>query len=200
MAVLRSLARAEYSPMHIGHYALASENYCHFTSPIRRYPDLTIHRLFADVVRKGHVTAPETAELVTLGEHCSTTDRTAEEAGRELTTVLVLQFLSEKIGESFEGVVTGVANFGLFVQLPRYGVEGLIRMQDLGDDWWEVNARNGEIRGERTGKRYRIGDAVTVRITSVDLARRQLNLQPDRRAENEGKGGQKSKRRKNRKK
>ncbi|MHC4718780.1 MAG: ribonuclease R family protein, partial [Planctomycetota bacterium] len=113
MAVLRSLTRAEYSPMQIGHYALASDNYCHFTSPIRRYPDLTVHRLFADVVRKGEVFAPETAELVALGAHCSTREETAEEAERELTTVLVLQFLSDKVGDSFEGVVTGVTNFGM---------------------------------------------------------------------------------------
>jgi len=201
MAVLRSLTRAEYSPMMIGHYALASDSYCHFTSPIRRYPDLTVHRLFAEVVRKRQPSGPETPELVSLGTHCSTTEETAEEAERELTTVLVLQFLADKVGESYDGVVTGVTNFGLFVQLPRYGVEGLIRMQDLGDDWWEVNARNGEIRGERTGKRYRIGDAAKVRIVSVDVARRQLNLLPDRWAEGGGDGGgKKAKRRKGRKK
>jgi len=180
LAVLKSFEQAEYSPMRVGHFALASDNYCHFTSPIRRYPDLTVHRLFADLARKRRPGAPDVAELVALGSHCSTTERRAEAAEEELRTVLLLQFLAGKVGESFDGVVTGVTNFGLFVQLPRYVIEGLIRMADLGDDWWEVSTQAGEIRGERSGRRFRIGDPLKVRIASVDPARRQLNLLPDR--------------------
>ena len=176
LAVLRSFMQAEYSPMRIGHFALASDNYCHFTSPIRRYPDLTVHRLAAAVIEKRDLPAQDPSALVKLGEHCSTTERRAEAAEQELITVLVLQLLATKIGEQFDAVVTGVANFGMFAQLPRLGVEGLVRMEDIGDDWWEVSARSGEIRGERTGKRFRIGDPLTVQIASVNVSARQLNL------------------------
>ena len=178
LAVLKSLEQATYSPMHVGHFALASTNYCHFTSPIRRYPDLTVHRLFADVARKGPIRQDSPADLVKLGEHFSMTERRAEAAEGELRTVLLLQLLSQHLGDMFEGVVTGVTNFGLFVQLSRYLIEGLIRMEDLGDDWWEVQAAHGEVRGERSGKRFRIGDPMTVRVVSVNIAGRQLNLAP----------------------
>ena len=178
LAVLKSFEQAEYSPMKIGHFALASSNYSHFTSPIRRYPDLTVHRLLADVIAKRRPAPADMAELVALGEHCSATDRRAEAAGQELRCVLILQLLAKKIGDEFNGVVTGVTNFGLFVELPQYMIDGLVRLTDLGDDWWEVSAQRGEIRGQRTGQRHRIGDLFAVRILSVDLAARQLNLAP----------------------
>ena len=182
LAVLKTFQAAEYSPMQIGHFALASENYCHFTSPIRRYPDLTIHRLVREHCRgklKGRP-ADDVSELTRLGEQCTTSERRAEATEDELREVLVLQFLQTKVGDEFEGVITGVTNFGLFVQSPQFLVEGLVRMQDLGDDWWEVEARYGQLRGERTGRRYRIGDLLRVRIAAVDVARRQLNLVPAR--------------------
>jgi ribonuclease R len=182
LAVLKSFQQAEYSPMKVGHYALASRNYCHFTSPIRRYADLTIHRLFADVVRGKDLPPADMAELVQAGEHLSTTERRAESAEQELKTLLILQLLATKVGEVFAGVVTGVTNFGIFVQISRFGIEGLIRMDDLGDDWWEVSPQHGEVRGQRTGRKFRIGDALTVRIASVNTSGRQLNLALDRSA------------------
>ena len=179
LAVLKMFEQAEYSPMRIGHYALASKNYCHFTSPIRRYPDLTVHRLIAEHCRGMLVHRPpeDVPALVKLGATCSATERQAEQAEDELRTVLLLQHLEGKVGETFCGVITGVTNFGVFVQSPRYLIDGLIRIEHLGDDWWEIEPRHGLIRGERTGKTYRIGDTLDVLIASVDVARRTLDLQ-----------------------
>jgi len=183
LAILKMFEQAEYSPMRIGHYALASKDYCHFTSPIRRYPDLTVHRLAAELCRGTLANRPpeDIPALVKLGELCSVNERHSEAAEQELRTVLLLQHLTTKVGEEFEGVITGVTNFGVFVQSPRYLIDGLIRIEHLGDDWWELDARYGHIKGERTGKTYRIGDTISVVIAAVDVARRQLDLVPQAR-------------------
>ncbi|MFP3937767.1 MAG: ribonuclease R [Phycisphaerae bacterium] len=199
LAVLKTFQQAEYSPMKIGHFALASRHYCHFTSPIRRYPDLTVHRLLTEYLRgelKGR--PPEDLDaLVKLGEHCSAAERRSQAAEDELREVLVLQFLEDKVGENFPGVITGVTNFGVFVQLERFLIDGLIRLPDLGDDWWEVQPQYGQVRGEMSGKRYRIGDEMEVRISNVDVPSRQLSLIPAKEIEPQGrrggKGGKKGK-------
>jgi len=192
LAVLRTYQQAEYSPMRTGHFALASTHYCHFTSPIRRYADLTVHRMVAEYCRQRLDTRPpeDMSELITLADHCSQASRRAEAAERELREVLVLQLLVTKVGEGFDGVITGVTNFGLFVRMPRFNIEGLVRMQDLGDDWWDVDPRTGTIRGQRSGQVMRIGDVLAVRIAGVDVARRQLNLVLDR-GEGKKKGAKK---------
>jgi ribonuclease R len=195
LAVLKSLSRAEYSPEQIGHFALASENYCHFTSPIRRYADLTIHRLLdAYFTARGDATGgkgrdrggrkskpvlediPSYEDLVELGKHISFTERRSSDAERELRQVKVLTLLQDKIGEEFQGVVTGITNFGIFIQLTAYLVDGLIRYEDLMDDWWDVDDRGGFVRGQRTGLRIGIGDVTKVYVIKVDLARRELGL------------------------
>ncbi|WP_428938921.1 ribonuclease R [Fontivita pretiosa] len=197
LAVLKSLTRAEYSPLPIGHYALASEHYCHFTSPIRRYADLTIHRLldayfhaidarFSDGPvgrvkggRKGKVIledVPDEKELLELGRHLSFTERRSEDAEQELRRVKLLELLSKHIGDEFTGVVTGITNFGIFVQLTNWLIDGLIRYEDLLDDWWEVDEQAGRIRGQRTGQRIGIGDVARVIVVKVDLPRRELDL------------------------
>ena len=187
LAVLKSLARAEYSPKVIGHYALASEHYCHFTSPIRRYADLTIHRLLdayfeaqANAHTRRHKVELEWAlsvdDLTTIGRQMSFTERRAEDAERELRQVKVLTLLLARVGEEFQGVITGIANFGLFVQITEYLIDGLVRYEDLLDDWWDVDERAGQVRGQRSGKRLGIGDVVKAVIVKVDVARRELNL------------------------
>ena len=189
LAVLKSLSRAEYSPEPIGHYALASEHYCHFTSPIRRYADLMVHRLLDSYVK--HRDSDRSAKrkkrteldqvipyekLVEVGRHISFTERRADDAERELREVKVLELLKQRVGEEFMGVVTGITNFGIFVQISDYLIDGLIRYEDLMDDWWDVDERSGVVRGERTGRKIGIGDVAKVIIVAVDVPRRELTL------------------------
>jgi ribonuclease R len=191
LAVLKSLTRAEYSPEKIGHFALASLHYCHFTSPIRRYADLTIHRLldayFSARTESGSVAqstrkkvvledVPTYDDLVKVGQHISFTERRSQDAERELRQVKVLELLEKHIGEEFDGVITGITNFGIFVQIRQYLIDGLIRYEDLMDDWWQVDEKAGKVFGQRTGTRIGIGDVAKVVIVGVDLARRELNL------------------------
>jgi ribonuclease R len=182
MAVLRSLEQAEYSPQPIGHFALASECYTHFTSPIRRYPDLTVHRLVQHYLdgqldsAQDRSVLPGEDELAELGRHCSFTERRSEDAEREMRTVLVLQFLEDHPGEEWDGVVTGVTEFGVYVQLQQFLIDGLMRFTDLPDDWWDVHADRGYVVGERTGRRLAIGDALRVRILGVHVPQRHLDL------------------------
>jgi ribonuclease R len=184
MMVLRSLSRAEYSPEVIGHFALASEHYCHFTSPIRRYADLTIHRLLdayfeARQAKQKKVDpddVPTYDQCVDLGKHISYTERRSEEAERELRQVKVLELLQKHVGDDFAGVVTGITNFGIFIQIQKYLIDGLIRYEELLDDWWDVDDKAGVVRGQRTGIRIGIGDVAKVRVAAVDLPRRELKL------------------------
>jgi ribonuclease R len=183
ITVLRSLARAEYSPLHIGHFALASTNYCHFTSPIRRYADLTIHRLLGCYLEHQlnmiglEEVLPE-FELAEVGKHITFTEERAEEAEKELKAVLILQMLSERIGQEMDTVVTGLTNFGVFVQCIRFGIEGLIHMEDLGIDDWRYDNKSQQILGRHSGKSISLGQPMRTRIVSVNIPARQLNLAP----------------------
>lgn len=182
LAVLRSMARAEYSPKKIGHYALASKAYSHFTSPIRRYPDLVIHRLLNDYLTgrlrtaKQRASAPSEEALFQIGKRCSYTEQRAEDAERELRMVKKLQFLAGRLGEIEEGVVTGATNVGIFVQLRKYLIDGLVRFNDMADDWWELDPRGGCVYGQRSGRCIRIGDPLRVQIAAVDVSMRDLDL------------------------
>jgi ribonuclease R len=174
-AALRSLQRAVYSPEEDGHYALASECYCHFTSPIRRYPDLTIHRLL-DAIIAGKKPRNDVAELAVLGEHCSDRERRAESAERELTRVKLLEYLATRQGEELDAVITGVEEFGLFVQGVELPAEGLVHISSLRDDFYRYDKRFHTLIGNRAGNRFRLGDSVRVVIARVDVDRRELDF------------------------
>ena len=174
-AVLRSLPQAVYSPVEEGHYALAAEFYCHFTSPIRRYPDLTIHRL-VDALIDGTKPENQAGELVVLGEHCSQRERRAEAAERELTKVKLLSYLENRIGEEFDGVITGVTDYGFFVRGTEIPVEGLVHIASLLDDYYHFERRSHLLEGRREGNQYRLGDMVRVRVARVDIERREVDL------------------------
>jgi ribonuclease R len=181
LVVLRSMERARYSPLHIGHYALASELYGHFTSPIRRYADLLVHRALDDYLSRQHSADSvqvDTQELVEIGEHITFTEERADDAERELKTVLILQMLADKVGEELDCVVTGLTNFGVFVQSRKLGIEGLVQLADLGPDQWQYHPKAGCVIGKNSGKLVCLGQPMKVRIVSVNVAARQLNVSP----------------------
>ncbi len=174
-AVLRSLQRAVYSPAEDGHYALASDCYCHFTSPIRRYPDLTIHRLL-DQLHHGRKPANNLEEIARVGEHCSDREQRAEKAERELTKLKLLIYMSQRVGEELDGVVTGVEEFGLFVQGVNLPAEGLVRVSSLANDFYRYDRKSHSLTGNRTGNAFRLGDLVRVSVARVDVDRRELDF------------------------
>ncbi|MEX0669212.1 MAG: ribonuclease R [Pirellulales bacterium] len=173
-AVLRSLTRAAYGPQEDGHYALASDCYCHFTSPIRRYPDLTVHRALESIA---HGRRPPADGLVHLGAECSDLERRAESAERELVKLKLLNFLKSKVGEEMDAVVTGVEAFGLFVQGLALPAEGLVPLETLPDDTYRYDRASHTLSGRRPGQSFRLGDRVRVAVARVDLDRRELNFQ-----------------------
>ena len=179
--LLRSLKQATYTPEDQGHYALASDDYCHFTSPIRRYPDLQVHRQLGSLLdhRKPKADADE---LVALAEHCTRTERRAEAAEREVIKIKLLTHLETRIGEAFRAVIIGVEDFGLFAQLVELPIEGLVHVTSLGDDYYYKEAETHSLVGRRSGQRFRLGDAIEVRVARVDVDRRELDLVPIDRA------------------
>ena len=174
-AVLRSLERAVYSPEEEGHFALASKCYCHFTSPIRRYPDLTIHRLLR-ALSAGRSDTTSDEEWLLLGDHCSQREQRATDAERELNRVKLLSYLSTRIGMRLEGIITGVESFGLFVTGSDLPAEGLIHITALGDDFYQFDRAGHAMVGFRSGNLFRLGDAVRVAVAAVDVDRRQLDF------------------------
>jgi ribonuclease R len=172
-AVLRSLSRAAYGPQEEGHYALASDCYCHYTSPIRRYPDLTVHRAL-DLLSRGRRAAAD--GLDQLGQECSLLERRAEAAERELVKLKLLIFLSTRTGQEMEAVVTGVEPFGLFVQGLELPAEGLVAAESLPDDVYRFDRASHTLVGRRAGNAFRLGDRVRVRVFRVDLDRRSLDF------------------------
>lgn len=164
--MLRSLQQAIYSPDNVGHFGLAYESYTHFTSPIRRYPDLLIHRAIKAVLRKKKYHAGDWHEL---GAHCSMTERRADEATRDAEAWLKCYYMRDKVGESFDGTISGVTGFGVFVALDSIYIEGLVHISELGSDYFHYDDAKHHLLGERTGARYRLGDRIRVTVVRVDM-------------------------------
>jgi ribonuclease R len=174
--LLRSLKQAVYSPSNKGHFGLAFDAYVHFTSPIRRYPDLLVHRVIkALLARKKY----EGVDWEALGRHCSETERRADDASRDVENWLKCFYMRDHVGKSFEGTITGVTPFGLFVTLDNYFVDGLVHISELGRDYFQFDATRHALLGERTGKRFRLADRMKVKLVRVDLESRKMDLVPN---------------------
>jgi ribonuclease R len=176
--LLRSLSQAVYTPEKKGHFGLALDAYTHFTSPIRRYPDLLIHRAIRHCLQGKK---PETfyygfPDMVTLGEQCSANERRADEATRDVVSWLKCEFMMDKVGEDFPGIISAVTSFGFFVELNDIYVEGLVHISSLGEDFFHFDPQNYQLKGERTGVRYRLGDPVQVTIARVDLDEKKIDF------------------------
>ena len=177
--VIRALAQAVYQQTNIGHFGLALEEYAHFTSPIRRYPDLLVHRAIKGALvpnsASGH--RYSTQELQALGAESSERERRADDASRDVMGYLKCLYLQPRIGESFEATVTSALEFGLFVQLKEMPIDGLVHISNLPGDYWELDSGGMGLVGRRTGRRWNMGDAVKVRLNRVDLLQRQIDFE-----------------------
>lgn len=173
--VLRSMQKAIYSPKDEGHFALNFENYCHFTSPIRRYPDLIIHRMLGQII-DGKRPKDDFHWLTIVGEHCSDREQNAEQAERELTKLKLLTYFNDKVGHEMEAVITGAESFGLFVQGLEIPAEGLVPLQSMPDDQYYYDDRARCLMGRKSKNLYRLGDHVRVKVEKVDLEKRELDL------------------------
>lgn len=195
--LLRSMQQAVYSPDNVGHFGLAYEHYTHFTSPIRRYPDLLIHRAIKAVLEGGKYKA---GDWHALGMHCSMTERRADDATRDVETWLKCYYMQDKVGETFHGTVAGVTSFGLFVALDEVYVEGLLHVTELGNDYFHFDSVRHEMAGERSGARYRLGDRLRVKVARVDMESSKIDFVLDQAESPEGSGTVKTSRKGSKKK
>ena len=177
--LLRSLSQAVYSPEKKGHFGLALESYTHFTSPIRRYPDLLVHRgiKYALEGRPPETFGYSTSDMVLFGEHCSAAERRADEATRDVVSWLKCEYMQSKLGEEFEGVISAVTSFGFFVELTDIFVEGLVHISNLDKDYFHYDPIGHRLAGERSGITYRLGDKVRVLVARVDLDERKMDFE-----------------------
>jgi ribonuclease R len=194
--MLRSMQRAKYSPKNTGHFGLAMKSYTHFTSPIRRYPDLIVHRLLRETLERGKRSGEEWQEIDTgtkraikqlaweiypeeeatelrrnlelIADQSSERERAADDAERELMDWRKADFMAQHIGEDFDGVITGIKDYGMYVELNEFFVEGLVHMQTLADDVYQYNERRHRLTGKRSGQHFQLGDAVRVTVIRVD--------------------------------
>jgi ribonuclease R len=179
MLMLRTMQKARYDAVSLGHFGLAAEHYTHFTSPIRRYPDLVVHRMLRES-RQGPMTDARREELdeelPEVARHTSERERRADDAERELLQWKKVRFMADKVGDEYEGYITGVAPFGLFIELIEHYVEGLVHVSSMADDYYRFVEQQHVMLGENTRKVYRLGDKVRVQVVRVDMERRQVEL------------------------
>lgn len=177
--ILRSMSAAAYQPDNIGHFGLALERYAHFTSPIRRYPDLLVHRAIRHLARGGKAAdfVHGRQEMEGLGRHCSATERRADEATRDAVDWLKCQFMLDRVGEEFDVMVVGVVDFGLFVQIPEFQIDGLVHVSSLGGDYFQRDAVHHRLIGQHTGRVFRLSDRLRMRLQRVSLEDKKIDFE-----------------------
>ncbi|RPJ49189.1 MAG: ribonuclease R [Candidatus Latescibacterota bacterium] len=197
--MLRSMQKAVYQRENIGHFGLAFRHYTHFTSPIRRYPDLLVHRMLRKIRERGAFLPSYAQRIVrtidAAGKHCSETERAAEAAERQAVRIKQVQYMAKHVGEEFDGFITGVTAFGFFVRLGELGAEGLVRASSLDDDFYKHEERNARLVGRRTGRAFRMGDSVRVGVARVDPALGEIDLYLPEKPKAARRGGRMRKRR-----
>jgi ribonuclease R len=176
--LLRSMRQAMYSSDNVGHFGLAYDAYTHFTSPIRRYPDLIVHRVIKHIMAGGSAADLDYSkpDLQQMGEHCSGTERRADEATRDAEDWLKCQYMQDKLGEDFDGTITSVQGFGIFVQLDEFYVDGLVHITALDNDYYHFDPIGHRLAGERTGTVYRLGDRLRIQVAAVNLDDRKIDF------------------------
>jgi ribonuclease R len=177
--LLRSMSQAVYSPDMKGHFGLALDAYAHFTSPIRRYPDLLVHRAIRHCLldKKIETFVYGVPEMIMLGEHCSANERRADDATRDVVSWLKCEYMMDKIGEEFSGIISAVTSFGFFVELADIYVEGLVHISNLGQDYFHFDPTSHQLKGERTGVNFRLGDSVKIKVARVDLDEKKMDFE-----------------------
>ena len=174
MVALRAMMKAKYSTINIGHYGLAFDYYTHFTSPIRRYPDLMVHRLLTRYAEGGRSANQEKYEA--LCEQCSDMEQTAALAERASIKYKQVEFMADKIGQEFDGIISGINEFGIYVELTDSKCEGMVPLRDLDDDYYEFDERNYQLLGRRRHRRYTLGDPIRIRVARANLDKKQLDF------------------------
>jgi len=174
---LRSMAKAEYSTRNLGHYGLAFEYYTHFTSPIRRYPDVMAHRLLQHYLEGK--SSPPAESWQNLCKHSSEREKVAAEAERASIKYMQAKFMADRVGQSFAGIITGVTDWGVYVEITETQCEGMVRIRDFKDDYYVFDEKNYCIVGDAKGKSYRLGDSLSIRVRKVDVEKRQIDLELD---------------------
>ena len=195
--MLRSMRQAAYSSAKGPHFALGYPVYTHFTSPIRRYPDLVVHRLLKQEFGWGKRNKGKAVDLEGVANHCSFTDRRAEIAVRDVLQWLKAEFMQDKVGQAFLGMVSGVTEFGVFVQLLNYLIDGLVHVSELGEEYFGFDPLRQELIGSGSGRKIRLGDRMKVIVARVDLNQGRVDFLPqdDREVRQPGKGRRRVKRR-----